>query len=298
MPKTKKTNPKTAEKAAEKEAQALTNVGDEASLATQNLDEEAEKTEIAQEAADVNVTTPIEVAAISETNESAEDLNKDAIKEVKTAQKSSSANTKSRRSPKHIKASEQIEKGKLYKLAEAIELIKKASYSKFDGSIELHLNLTKKKAKGSTESTRGIFHLPHGSGKTKKIVILDEAKIEEIAKSKKIDFDIAIATPEIMPKVGKVAKILGPRGMMPDPKSGTVTTDPKKAIAEIESGKVEYRIDSHNNIHQIVGKCSWESGKVEENIKAILASFPATKIASAYLTATMAPSAMLDLSGK
>jgi large subunit ribosomal protein L1 len=300
MPKKKNnTSPVTAEKAAEHEAEALSIEADEASQAVENLDEQAEKALIAEVAADADAETPAEVAAISETNESAEDLNKDGLKGVKKTNKTpKKAEAKSRRSPKHLKASEQIEKGKLYNISEAIELIKKASYSKFDGSMELHLKLTKKKSKGSTESSRGVFHLPHGTGKTKKIVILDEAKIEEIAKTKKIDFDIAIATPELMPKVGKIAKILGPQGKMPDPKSGTVTADPKKAIAEIESGKIEYRIDSSNNIHQIVGKCSWESTKIEENIKAILASFPTSKIAACYLTATMAPSAMIDLSGK
>ncbi|MEX2361570.1 MAG: hypothetical protein WD544_00055, partial [Patescibacteria group bacterium] len=263
-----------------------------------NLDEQAEKGLIAEQAADADTVIPAEVAAIHEDNESAQALNQDipkGVKPVKNAVKKEKPQPKSKRSPKHIKASEQIEKGKLYSVNEAIELVKAASYSRFDGSVELHLKLTKKKAKSGNESTKGIFHLPHGSGKIKNIIVLDEAKIEQIAKTKKIDFDIAIATPELMPKVGKIAKILGPRGLMPDPKSGTVTDDPKKAIAEINSGKIEYRIDAANNIHQLVGKCSWDSQKLAENINAILSGFQLSRVAAAYLTASMAPSVSLDL---
>ncbi len=297
MPKKNKTNPVAAEKDAERDAEALTVEADEASQAVQNLDEEAEKALVVEEAADAAAVTPAEVAAMHEDNESAEALNQDAPKDVKKAEKATkkAEAKKPSRSPKHIAASAHIEKGKLYGIDEAIELVKKASYSKFDGSIELHLKLLKKKAKAGTESSKGIFHLPHGTGKTKNIIVLDEAKIEEIAKTKKIDFDIAIATPELMPKVGKIAKILGPRGLMPDPKSGTVTDDPKKAIDEINSGKVEYRIDAANNIHQIVGKASWDAAKLSENINAIFSGFQKSRIAAAYLTATMAPSVSLDL---
>ena len=304
MPKTSKDNPVTAEKTAEKEAEALVSEKDNAVQAVENLDEEAEKGLIAEQAADATSTTPAEVLAIKEDNESAEALNQDGPKDVvavkKTAKKTSKKKVvvKSRHSPKHQKASNYIEKGKLYKLEEAIELIKKTSYSKFDGSLELHLKLTKKKTKGSSESTRGIFQLPHGSGKKKNIVVLDEKIIDEIAKTKKVKFDIAIATPELMPKVGKIAKILGPQGKMPDPKSGTVSDDPKKVIEEINNGKIEYRIDSSNNVHQVVGKVSWDTKKLNENIEAVLSSFQMGKIDAAYLSASMSPSARLDISGK
>lgn len=284
MPKTTKRNPKTDEISANKEAEELASQPDEASAATINLDEEAEKQLVAEEATETEAELAPEVAAISEDNESASELN------------NKPAPAKSRRSPKHRSASELVEKGRLYPIKEAIELVKKVSYSKFDGSVELHLKLTKKKSKGGTESTRGVFYLPNGSGKDKKIAILDEALIETIAKTKKVEADVYIATPDLMPKVGKIAKILGPQGKMPDPKSGTVTSDPKKAIEEINSGKVDYRIDANNNIHQMVGKVSWEVDKLEENILAILSSMPSSKIAEAYLTATMAPAISLNLS--
>lgn len=304
MPKTSKTNPVTAEKSAEKEAEALTNEKDNAVQAVENLDEEAEKGLIAEQAADADSATPAEVTAIKEDNESAQNLNKDIPKDVKEVKKPAKKTSKkkievkSRRSPKHKEASAHIEKGKLYKTNEAIELIKKVSYSKFDGSVELHLKLAKKKTKGASVSTRGVFQLPHGSGKKKNIIVLDEKIIDEIAKTKKAKFDIAIATPELMPKVGKIAKILGPIGKMPDPKSGTVSNDPKKTIEEINAGKIEYRIDSSNNVHQIVGKVSWDSKKLSENIEVVLSSFQMGKIDAAYLSASMSPSARLDISGK
>jgi large subunit ribosomal protein L1 len=161
--------------------------------------------------------------------------------------------------------------------------------------VEIHMHLTKKKDKGSTQSSKVAMHLPHGSGKERVVVVLDEAKIEEIAKTKKIDFDVAIASPELMPKVGKIAKILGPKGKMPDPKSGTVTNDPAKAMAEITSGKVEYRIDASNNVHQMIGRVSWTEDKLKENAQAVLASQPKSRIASAYVVASISPAVPIDL---
>ncbi len=295
MPKKKTTNNAVdQEKSAIEEAEVLTARADEASQdeVENNPDEEAEKALIAEEAADADAVVPAEVAAIHTDNESAEAVNK---KSPKKSAKPAKVVPKKKRSAKYAAATVHIEKGKLYDLEEAIELIKKTSYSKFDGSVELHLKLLKKKSKGSTESSKSVIHLPHGTGKEKKIIILDEAKIEEIAKTKKIDFDVAIALPELMPKVGKIAKILGPKGKMPDPKSGTVTNDPKKAIEEINSGKVEYRIDSSDNIHQIIGKVSWDTAKLKENAAAMLGSMQKSRISAAYVTSTMSPSAAIDL---
>ena len=295
MPKKPTNNPIEAEKTAELEAEALAAEVTEASAAEQNLDEEAEKALVVEEGADAESAMPAEVAAIHTDNESAKAVNKKVTKEKPKKAEGTKKVKKAGRSAKYKAAHEHVEAGKLYPVTEAIELVKKTSYSKFDGGVELHLRLTKKKAKGSTESTKGIFSLPHGSGKDRKIVVLDEAKIEEIAKTKKIDFDVALASPELMPKVAKIAKILGPKGKMPDPKSGTVTTDNKKTIEEINSGKVDYRIDASNNLHQLVGKVSWSEDKLTENIQAVLGSMPKSKIAAAYLTASMSPSVTLDL---
>jgi len=202
----------------------------------------------------------------------------------------------SSRSRRYQKAKERLERGRLYSLEEAIELVKEVSLSRFDGSVELHLNLAKRKGKGSAnESTRGLIHLPHGTGKKVKVVVLDEAKIEEIAKSKKLDFDVAIATPALMPKVAKIARILGPKGKMPEPKTGTVTDNPEKVMAEIEQGRLEYRLDDTRNVHLLIGKTSWEKDKLLENAKAVFSVFPSFKLASATVVPTIGPAIRLDL---
>ncbi|HUD20647.1 MAG TPA: hypothetical protein VMQ44_01100, partial [Candidatus Saccharimonadales bacterium] len=286
-------------KSAELESEVLNKESDEVSEAEINLDEEAEKSLVVEQGADADRAESAEEAAIHE--EKSEALNPKSETSPKSEGSKSKTKISSKkkvktRSAKYLKHAEQVEKGKLYNLEEAIELVKKLTMTKYDGAVELHIRLSAKKAKGSTESSRGLFHLPHGSGKSRKIIILDEAKIEEIAKTKKIDFDVALASPELMPKVAKIAKILGPKGKMPDPKSGTVTSDPKRTIEEINSGKVEYRVDSTNNIHQIVGRVSWENTKLAENIKAVLGSLSKGRMNAAYLTASVAPSIPLDLS--
>lgn len=253
-------------------------------------DEQAEKALAVEDATDADAQISAEVSAIKEDNETAQELNKKASKKVTEA-----SAKKLVRSKKYHDAKKLVEVGKNYPLTEAIELTKKTSISNYDGSVELHLILTKKKSKGSTESSRGIFHLPHGTGKTKNIIVLTEEKIEEIAKTKKLDFDIALASPDLMPKVAKIAKILGPKGKMPDPKAGTVTTDTAKAIQEINSGKAEYRIDGGGNIHQIVGKISWDSAKLAENIKAATSTMPKSRFARIYLTASVGPSVSVDI---
>jgi|GEM_PF-65501 len=296
-------NPVELEQESEKDAEAMARHHSEASIdeSASNIDEEAEKGLAAEEGADATAEVPAEVAAMSTDNETAREMNEpeqavkatpDSPKKKASTKKSTKAKT---RSKKYQEAKTQLEAGKKYNLDEAIELIKKISATKFDSSFEVHLRLAKKKGKGASESPKGTFTLPHGTGKTKNIIVLDEAKIEEIAKTKKIDFDIALASPELMPKVGKIAKILGPKGKMPDPKSGTVTTDPKKAIEEINSGRAEYRIDPYNNIHQIIGKTSWDVAKLKENALAVLSTFPKTRLEAVYFTSSMSPSITVDL---
>lgn len=288
-------NPIAEELVTEQEAEVMASRTDEPS-SDFNIDEKAEMALTAEEGADADQAVPAELAAIHEDNESAVEVSEGKVAKKKAAKKAEPAKVKKTRSAKYKASHDQVEKGKQYSVSDALELIKKLSYAKFDAGVELHLHLSQKKSKGSTESTKGTFHLPHGSGKLKNIIVLTEAKIEEIAKTKKIDFDIALATPDLMPKVARIAKILGPKGKMPDPKSGTVTADPDKAIAEINSGRAEYRIDSSNNVHQLVGKVSWENQKLNENIDAVLGSMQKNRILDAYLTSTMSPSVTLDLS--
>lgn len=288
MPKKIKKDKISVEKTAEIESEAISHHSQEASVDAIEfpIDEEAEKGLIVEEGADVDQVVPAEVAAIHEI--------KEPVKK-KSQPKEFSKKPSSSRSKKYTTAKAIIEPGKLHKIEEAIELAKKVSLSKFDGAIELHLRLVSKKTKGSTESQRGIFNLPYGSGKEKKIIILDEKKIEQIAKTKKIDFDIAISTPALMPQVAKIAKILGPKGKMPDPKSGTVTNEPEVTIKEIRSGKVEYRVDANNNVHQIIGRVSWDTAKLLENAQVVLAVFPRTRLMSVTVCPSIGPAIPVEL---
>ena len=202
-----------------------------------------------------------------------------------------------KKSKKYIEALNQIEKGKAYTKEEAVELVKKVSTSKFDGSVEvaMKLNLDTRK---SDQQLRGAIVLPNGTGKTKRILV------EKIEKENWLDFDVIIATPEMMPMLGKLGKVLGPRGLMPNPKTGTVTTDVKKAIDDIKKGRVEYRTDSYGNVHAIIGKVSFDADKLVENLDAfvnvIIKSKPST-VKGQYLknisvAPTMGPGIKIDLS--
>ncbi len=216
---------------------------------------------------------------------------------------------------KRVKANnELVDKEKLYTAEEAIELAKKTANTKFVGSMEVHVRLMID-AKKTDQSIRGMANLPHGTGKSKKVAaFVSEAKekeakdagativggeelIKKIKESEKTDFDIAVAEPSIMPKLAQIAKILGPRGLMPNPKTGTVSADIGKVIREIAGGKVDFKNDDSGNIHQIIGKSNFDSAKLLENfqafIKAVQSAKPAAVkgqyIASVSLNATMGP---------
>ncbi len=195
---------------------------------------------------------------------------------------------------KYIEVSKLVEKNKLYTKEEAIKLVKQTSITKFDSSIELalRLNLDTKKA---DQQLRGAFVLPNGTGKTKKVLVIakgDQAKaavaagadyvgdtdmLEKIEKENWFDFDTMIATPDMMPALGKLGKILGPKGLMPNPKTGTVTMDVKKAVEEVKKGRIEYRTDSFGNVHAIIGKVSFDEQKLLENLNAFVSLIIKTK---------------------
>ena len=180
--------------------------------------------------------------------------------------------------------SELIEKDKLYIVEEAIELAKKTANTKFVGSIEVHIK-TGIDAKKTDQAVRGMVSLPHGTGKTKKVAAFvtdakeKEAKeagasevggeefIKRIKETGKMDFDVAVAEPALMPKLAVIAKILGPRGLMPNPKTGTVGQDVARMIKEIVGGKVNFKNDDSGNVHQIIGKSNFETAKLVENFK-------------------------------
>ncbi len=225
-----------------------------------------------------------------------------------------------KKSKRYITNIEKIEKNKLYGIEEAIKLVKETSNAKFDSTVEvaMNLNLDVKKA---DQQLRGAVVLPNGTGKSKKILVLakgDQAKvakesgadfvgdidmITKIEKENWFDFDVIIATPEMMPSLGKIGKLLGPKGLMPNPKTGTVTTDVAKAVEETKKGKVNYRTDSFGNIHVGIGKASFTEEALRENLKAfvsvILKAKPST-VKGAYvknitLTSTMGPGIKLDI---
>ena len=195
---------------------------------------------------------------------------------------------------KYEETCKKVDKTKLYTKEEAIKLVKETSTTKFDSSVEvaIKLNLDTKKA---DQQLRGAFVLPNGSGKTKKVLVIaknafaDQAReagadyvgdvdmLEKIEKENWFDFDTLIATPDMMPALGKLGKVLGPKGLMPNPKTGTVTTDVKKAVQDVKSGRVEYRTDSFGNIHALVGKVSFDEDKLLQNLSAFVGMIAKTK---------------------
>ena len=188
-----------------------------------------------------------------------------------------------KRSKKYTEVLSKIDKTKAYTKQEAVKLVKETSISSFDGSVEvaMRLNLDTKKA---DQQLRGAIVLPKGTGKTKKVLVIargpkaQEAKdagadyvgdtdmLEKIEKENWFDFDTMIATPDMMPLLGKLGRVLGPKGLMPNPKTGTVTPTPAKTVADVKKGMVEYRADSLGNIHGVIGKVSFEDKALQENL--------------------------------
>lgn len=221
---------------------------------------------------------------------------------------------------KYLEAVAKVDKMKVYTLDEAVKLVKETSVSKFNSSVEIamRLNLDTRK---SDQQLRGAIVLPSGTGKEKKVLVVakgDNAKaakeagadfvgdvdiLEKIEKENWLDFDVMIATPDMMPLLGKLGKVLGPKGLMPNPKTGTVTTDVKKAISDVKKGRVEYRTDSYGNVHGLVGKVSFTEEELKENIKAfvsvILKSKPSVVkgiyVKNISLSTTMGPGIKLDV---
>ncbi len=202
-----------------------------------------------------------------------------------------------KRSKKYTEAMSKIEKNKVYSKEEAVKLVKETSVSSFDGSVEIaiRLNLDTKKA---DQQLRGAIVLPKGTGKTKKVLVIakgekatqakeagadyvgDVDMLEKIEKENWFDFDTMIATPDMMPLLGKLGRVLGPKGLMPNPKTGTVTMDVTKAVEEIKAGRVEYRTDSFGNIHGIIGKVSFSEEDLLSNLDAFVAHILRIKPAS------------------
>jgi large subunit ribosomal protein L1 len=197
-------------------------------------------------------------------------------------------------------AQKEVDTAKAYSIEEAVALAKKTATTKFVGNIEIHVRLGID-PKQTSQSIRTTVTLPHGTGKTKKVAVFagseGEQLIKKIKETGQIDFDIAIAEPAIMPKLAVIAKILGPRGLMPNPKSGTVTADVDKAVKEFAAGKTEFKNDESGNIHMILGKSNFPDEQILANFKTFMDALNQSKpaglkkefITSVSLNATMGP---------
>ena len=199
---------------------------------------------------------------------------------------------------KRMKEAKGLVESKVYEIDEALELIAKLPKAKFDESVEFHVKLGVD-SKQADQQVRGTVVLPNGTGKSKKVLVLaksekaaaaeaagadyvgDDDMIAKIASEGWLDFDAVVATPDMMPALGRVAKILGPKGLMPNPKAGTVTVDTAKAVQDIKAGKVEYRLDKNNIIHASIGKVSFGAEKIKENYETLLEAIVKAKPAAA-----------------
>ncbi len=225
-----------------------------------------------------------------------------------------------KRSKKYNEALSKIEKGKAYTKEEAIKLVKETSIAKFDASVEvaMRLNLDTKKA---DQQLRGAIVLPKGTGKNVRVLVVakgdaaakakeagadyvgDADILQKIEKENWFEFDTMIATPDMMPLLGKLGRVLGPKGLMPNPKTGTVTMDTAKAVTEAKAGRVEYRTDSYGNVHALIGKVSFTDSDLIENLDSFVSQIikikPSTVkgdyIKNIAVTSTMGPSVKISI---
>ena len=225
-----------------------------------------------------------------------------------------------KRSKKYVEALAKVEKGKAYTVDEAVKLVKETSTTKFDGRVEvaIRLNVDTKKA---DQQLRGAIVLPKGTGKTTRVIVIAKGEaatkakeagadyvgdvdlLQKIEKENWFDFDTMIATPDMMPLLGKLGRVLGPKGLMPNPKTGTVTMDPAKAVADAKAGRVEYRTDSFGNVHAVIGKVSFSEEDLKENLNAFVSTIMKIRPASVKgdyvkniaITSTMGPGIKISL---
>ena len=220
---------------------------------------------------------------------------------------------------KYVEVSKKIDTNTLYTIEDAIKLVKESSITKFDGTVDLaiKLNIDPKKA---DQQLKGALSLPNGTGKVKKILVIakgeyaEEAKkagadyvgdvdlINKIKSENWFDFDVVVATPDMMPEVGKIGNLLGPRGLMPNPKTGTVTTKIESIVKDIKKGMVTYKNDKYGNIHTVIGKVSFTAAKLKENLEYVINSIVKIRpnsikgdfIKSITISCTMGPGIKID----
>ena len=215
-------------------------------------------------------------------------------------------------------AQEKVEAGRVYTLAEAVELVKEITFTKFDASLDVDVRLGVDPRKAN-QMVRGVVTLPHGTGKQVRVLVLCNADAEAAAKAAGADYvgldeyidkikggwtdvDVIITQPAIMGKIGALGRVLGPRGLMPNPKSGTVTNDVAKAVEEVKKGKIDFKVDKNGIVHSSVGKVSFEPQAAADNVREFVntliklkpAAAKGTYIKSIYLSSTMSPGIKID----
>lgn len=219
---------------------------------------------------------------------------------------------------KRKEALKNVEKDRLYTLEEAADLVKKISSTKFDASVDMDIRLGVDPRKAD-QMVRGIVTLPHGTGKTIRVLVLCTPDKEDEAKNAGADYyglddyitkikdgwtdvDVIITTPTVMPKIGALGRVLGPRGLMPNPKAGTVTMEIGKAVTEVKAGKIDFKVDKYGIIHASIGKVSFDSSKIAENARELLSTVSRLKPSTAkgtymksiYISSTMSPGVQID----
>jgi len=226
-----------------------------------------------------------------------------------------------KRGKKYIEVAKLIDRKVLYSAEEAVDLVKKSSYEKFDATVECHLRLGVD-SRHAEQQVRGAIVLPHGTGKSVRVLVIAKGEkaaeaeaagaefvgaeelINKIQNENWFEFDVIVATPDMMGLVGRIGRVLGPKGLMPNPKAGTVSMDVKKAVEEIKAGKIEYRLDRANIIHVPIGKVSFDADKLVDNFKALLdavvkakpSAAKGTYLKSVVLTSTMGPGVKINTS--
>ena len=217
-----------------------------------------------------------------------------------------------KRGKRYTEVAKLVDRTRVYDVATGLDLVLKTAKAKFDETVELHVKLGVD-GRNADQQVRGVVVLPHGTGKDLKVLVIAkgdnadiaaksgadyvgaEEMISKIQTQNWFDFDVIVTTPDMMPLLGRIAKILGPKGLMPNPKSGTVTTDVKKAIADIKAGKVEYRLDKTNIVHVRIGKVSFGVEKLQENLSVVMEALIKAKPSAAkgtYLKSTAVSSTM------
>lgn len=220
---------------------------------------------------------------------------------------------------KYVEASKKVDKSTLYTKEEAIKLVKETSITSFDSTVEvaLNLNLDTKKA---DQQLRGSMVLPNGTGKTRRVLVIakgeaaeaaraagadyvgDTDMIDKIQNENWFDYDVIVAAPDMMAQLGKIGRVLGPKGLMPNPKTGTVTMDTGKAVSDIKKGMVEYKTDSYGNVHTVIGKVSFDDNKLLENLNYVVSTIAKAKpsvvkgkyINNVSISSTMGPGIKID----